>query len=422
MRTEFSPEQLADAAIAHSDSILRTCVHCGFCTATCPTYVLLGDELDSPRGRIALIRNMLEKDEAPTAAVVTHLDRCLSCLSCMSTCPSGVNYMHLIDHGRAYIEQRYRRPWRDRVLRAVLGTVMPHPQRLRAALRLSRLARPFAGLFRGRWRALLMLAPARLPRQMHLPPVTDTAPRRRIALMTGCVQSVLGPHIHEATVRLLSRHGCAVTVVSQAGCCGALTHHMGQDAREFARANIDAWLRERDERGLDAIVVNASGCGTMLKDYGFLLRDDPVYASRAQEISTMARDVTEIMADLELVPVTDVSELRVAYQSACSLQHGQAIRQQPTKLLTAAGFQVVEPAERHLCCGSAGVYNVTQPVIAQRLRERKVMNLESLQPDVIASGNIGCIIQIASGTTIPVVHTAELLDWATGGPKPDIVA
>jgi len=340
----------------------------------------------------------------------------------MSTCPSGVNYMHLIDHGRAYIEQRYRRPWRDRVLRAVLETVMPHPQRLRVALRLSRLARPFAGLFRGRWRALLMLAPARLPRQMHLPPVTDTAPRGRIALMTGCVQSVLRPHIHEATVRLLSRHGCAVTVVSGAGCCGALTHHMGQDAREFARANIDAWLRERDERGLDAIVVNASGCGTMLKDYGFLLRDDPVYARRAQEISTMARDVTEIMADLELAPVRDLSGLRVAYQSACSLQHGQAITQQPTKLLTAAGFQVVEPAERHLCCGSAGVYNVNQPVIAQRLRERKVMNLESLRPDVIASGNIGCIIQIASGTTIPVVHTAELLDWATGGPKPDIVA
>lgn len=422
MRTEFRPEQLADSAIAHSDSILRTCVHCGFCTATCPTYVLLGDELDSPRGRIALIRNMLEKDEAPTAAVVTHLDRCLSCLSCMSTCPSGVNYMHLIDHGRAYIEQRYRRPWRDRVLRAVLGTFMPHPARLRAALRLSRLARPFTALFRGRWRALLTLAPARLPKRMQLPAATGTAPRRRVALMTGCVQSVLAPHIHESTARLLSRHGCAVTVAAGAGCCGALTHHLGQDAREFARANIDAWLRERDERGLDAIVVNASGCGTMLKDYGFLLRDDPVYARRAQEISAMTRDVTEIMADMELAPLRDVNGLRVAYQSACSLQHGQSIRQQPTNLLAAAGFQVVEPREGHLCCGSAGVYNVTQPVIAERLRERKVMHLESLRPDVIATGNIGCIIQIAAGTTIPVVHTAELMDWATGGPKPDIMA
>jgi glycolate oxidase iron-sulfur subunit len=346
----------------------------------------------------------------------------LSCLSCMSTCPSGVNYMHLIDHGRAYVEQHYRRPWRDRFLRIVLATVMPYPARFRAALRLGRLAQPFAGLLRGPWRAMLELAPSRLPGSMQLPPVTAIAPRRRIALMTGCVQGVLGPQVHEATARLLDRHGCAVTVVPGAGCCGALTHHMGRDARDFARANIDAWLRERDERGLDAIVVNASGCGTMLKDYGFLFRDDPVHAARAQQISAMTRDITEVMADLALTPTTDVGGLRVAYHAACSLQHGQAVREQPKALLAAAGFQVVEPMEAHLCCGSAGVYNLTQPAIAERLRERKVAHLESLQPDVIATGNIGCIVQIAAGTSIPIVHTAELLDWATGGPKPEALA
>jgi glycolate oxidase iron-sulfur subunit len=418
MRTEFTTEQLADPDIAHSESILRKCVHCGFCTATCPTYALLGDELDSPRGRIWLIKNMLEKNEAPTEKVVKHIDRCLSCLSCMTTCPSGVNYMHLIDHGRAHVEQHYRRPWRERLLRAVLAAVIPYPARFRAALRLSRLAQPFMGLFRGSWRAMLALAPAKIPRPMKLTVSANASPRKRVALLGGCVQSVLGPHIHEATVRLLARHGCAVSVVRGAGCCGALTHHLGQDARDFARTNIDAWLRERDERGLDVIVVNASGCGTMLKDYGFLFRDDPVYAQRAADVVAMARDITELMMELGLAAPVIPAGHRVAYHAACSLQHGQAVRRQPKELLTAAGFVVVEPPEAHLCCGSAGIYNITQPEIADRLRERKVKNIESLRPEVIATGNIGCIVQIASGTQTPVVHTAELLDWATGGPQP----
>jgi glycolate oxidase iron-sulfur subunit len=417
MRTEFRPEQLSEPAIAHSESILRKCVHCGFCTATCPTYVLLGDELDSPRGRIALIKNMLEKNEQPSPRIVKHLDRCLSCLSCMTTCPSGVNYMHLIDHGRAHVEKHYRRPWRDRLLRYVLARIMPYPRRFSAALRLARLAQPFARLFGGRWRAMLMLAPARL-RPATFSEAAPDSPRKRVALLAGCVQSVLGSHINEATVRLLTRHGCAVTVVSGSGCCGALTHHLGQDARSFARANIDAWLREREEHGLDVIVVNASGCGTMVKDYGFLFRDDPVYARRAAEVVAMTRDITELVSELGLTAAANPKMRRVAYHAACSLQHGQSVRKQPKDLLTAVGFEVVEPAESHLCCGSAGVYNVTQPAIAERLRDRKVRNLVSLSPEVIATGNIGCIVQIAGGTTTPVVHTVELLDWATGGPPP----
>jgi glycolate oxidase iron-sulfur subunit len=418
MRTEFRPEQLTDPRMAHSESILRKCVHCGFCTATCPTYVLLGDELDSPRGRIALIKNMLEKGDRPTEKVVKHLDRCLSCLSCMTTCPSGVNYMHLIDHGRAHVERHYRRPWRDRLLRGVLARVMPYPGRFRAALRLARLAGPIARLFRGRWAAMLALARTQAVSAAKLSSRAHDAPRKRVALLGGCVQNVLGAHIHQATIRLLHRQGCAVSVVPGAGCCGALSHHLGKDARSFARANIDAWLRERDAHGLDAIVVDASGCGTMLKDYGFLFRDDPAYAQRAQEVAAMTRDVTELVAELGFAGSAEVHSLRVAYHSACSLQHGQAVRRQPTQLLTAAGFEVVEPPEAHLCCGSAGVYNITQPEIAENLRQRKVRNIESVAPEIIATGNIGCMIQLAQGTSIPIVHTAELLDWATGGPKP----
>lgn len=424
MRTEFRPEQLADPAVAHSESILRKCVHCGFCTATCPTYVLLGDELDSPRGRIGLIKNMLEKNQRPTAKVVKHLDRCLSCLSCMTTCPSGVNYMHLIDHGRAHVERHFRRPWRDRLLRGVLAGVMPYPGRFRAALTLARIARPVAFLFRGPWRAMLALAPTRRPQSRRLADAPHASLRKRVALLAGCVQTVLGSHINDATMRLLTRHGCAVKVVRGSGCCGALTHHLGRDARSFARANIDAWLRERDEHGLDVIVVNASGCGTMVKDYGFLFRDDPVYAQRAQEVSGMTRDITELVAELGLNAPVDlnVGKRRVAYHAACSLQHGQGIRRQPKELLTAAGFEVVEPPESHLCCGSAGVYNITEPAIAASLRARKVGNIESSSPDLIATGNIGCMVQIAAGTRTPVVHTVELLDWATGGPQPNVLA
>jgi glycolate oxidase iron-sulfur subunit len=422
LQTNFSPAQLADPDTAESEKILRSCVHCGFCTATCPTYVLLGDELDSPRGRIYLIKDMLENDRPATANDVKHIDRCLSCLSCMTTCPSGVNYMHLVDHARQHIARTFRRPFAERALRLVLGAVLPNPRLFRLALRGAIAARPFAAALPAALRPLLALAPTRLPRASPLDrqtvfPAQGTR-TRRVALLAGCAQRVLAPEINEATIRLLTRHGCEVVVADGAGCCGALQHHMGQDGTAAARANIVAWTSEMAGDGLDAIVSNTSGCGTMVKDYGFLLRDDPTLAAAARNISALARDVSELMSEIGLRAPTIPTGQRVAYHSACSLQHGQQIREQPKALLTAAGFSVQEVPEAHLCCGSAGTYNLLQPAIATRLRDRKVGNILATRPDLIAAGNIGCMTQIATGTGVPVVHTVALLDWATGGPKP----
>ncbi len=422
MQTNFSMEQLADPDVRESEKILRACVHCGFCTATCPTYVLLGDELDSPRGRIYLIKDMLENDRPATAEVARHVDRCLSCLSCMTTCPSGVNYMHLVDHARHHIERTYRRPWTDRTMRRLLGAILPRPGLFRLMLTASRLGKPFARFLPPPLAASLRLAPSHVPspssvdRPQTFPSASGRT--RRVALLTGCAQQVLAPHINEATIRLLTRHGCEVVVAKGAGCCGALTHHLGQGGHDYARANIWAWSREIEAGGLDAIVINASGCGTTVKDYGFMFRDDAELAEPARRISALARDIAEIMSEIGLQAPVSVVGRRVAYHSACSLQHGQQVREQPNRLLQEAGFEVVEPVEGHLCCGSAGTYNLLQPEIANRLRDRKVANIESTRPDLIATGNIGCMTQIASGTTLPIVHTVELLDWATGGPKP----
>jgi glycolate oxidase iron-sulfur subunit len=422
MQTNFSAAQLADPSTNASEKILRACVHCGFCTATCPTYTLLGDELDSPRGRIYLIKDMLEHDRAATPEVVKHIDRCLSCLSCMSTCPSGVNYMHLVDHARHHIEKTYRRPWLDRTLRKILGFVLPRPAVFRTAMAASALARPFASLLPERLRAPLDLVPKRLPAASAFDRpqvVPSSSPKgRRVALLTGCAPQVLAPEINEATIRLLTRHGCEVVIAKGAGCCGALNHHLGQDGRAYARANILAWSREIERGGLDAVVINASGCGTTVKDYGFMFRNDPELADKASAISALARDVTELMSEIGLQAQAHPTGRRVAYHSACSLQHGQKIRNEPKQLLKDAGFTVLDPPEGHLCCGSAGTYNLLQPEIARRLRDRKVANLESLSAELVAAGNIGCLTQIAGGTSLPVVHTVELLDWATGGPRP----
>src|SRR5438034_1045359 len=325
MQTSFTLAQLADPNVAEADRILRSCVHCGFCTATCPTYVLLGDELDSPRGRIYLIKDMLEHDRPASAEVVKHIDRCLSCLACMTTCPSGVHYMHLVDHARAHIENTYARPRIDRLLRALLARVLPNNDLLRRAL-------------------------------------------------------------------------------------------------AAARRQIDAWTVEIEGEGLDAILVTASGCGTTVKDYGYLLRTDETYAAKALRVSRLAKDISEYLSGLELSSERDLAGLVVAYHSACSLQHGQKITRAPKELLCKFGFVVKDVAEGHLCCGSAGTYNMLQPELARRLRDRKVGNIEKLKPDVIAAGNIGCITQIAAGTVIPVVHTVELVDWATGGPEPEALA
>ena len=423
MKTEFTAEQLADPKIARANEILRSCVHCGFCTATCPTYQVLGDELDSPRGRIYLIKDMLENDRDPDEKTVLHIDRCLSCLACMTTCPSGVHYMHLVDQAREYIEARYRRPLGDRALRWVLARILPYPGRFRLALLGAKLGRPFRGLMPDpRLRAMLDMAPKRIPPvSRNDDPQTFPAQgerRKRVALMTGCAQRALNTDINDATIRLLTRLGCEVVVAEGAGCCGALTHHMGKTAESHATAakNITAWTREIDGEGLDAVVINTSGCGTTVKDYGHMFRSGPL-ADDAARVSAIAMDISELLMKLDVPEGADTG-LVVAYHAACSLQHGQQIKTFPKDLLKRAGFRVVEPADSHLCCGSAGTYNLMQPAISKQLKDRKIRTLEAKTPDVIAAGNIGCMMQIGSGTTVPVMHTVELLDWATGGPKP----
>jgi glycolate oxidase iron-sulfur subunit len=443
MQTSFTLAQLADPDIAEADKILRACVHCGFCTATCPTYVLLGDELDSPRGRIYLIKDMLENDRPATAEVVKHIDRCLSCLACMTTCPSGVHYMHLVDHARVHIEETFSRPWPDRALRAVLANVLPYPGRFRAALWAGWLPGHLVKWARGRGRSEGRKAvptsegwsgvPRRLAAMLSLVPAyppyaaggrkvlrAQGARKGRVALLQGCAQPVLAPSINDAAIRLLTRHGMEVVLAGE-GCCGSLVHHMGRETQALAqaRAAVDAWTREIENRGLDAILVTASGCGTTIKDYGYMLRTDPAYAAKAARVSALARDISEYLAGLDLGAPTHPGGLTVAYQSACSLQHGQKIHRLPKDLLANAGFTVREPAEAHLCCGSAGTYNIMQPDIARALRDRKVAALARSGADVIATGNIGCMTQIALATTLPIVHTVELLDWAHGGPMPD---
>ncbi len=424
MQTNFTPEQLKDSATARSNKVLRSCVHCGFCTATCPTYQVLGDELDSPRGRIYLIKDMLENDRAPDAATVKHIDRCLSCLACMTTCPSGVHYMHLVDHAREYIEARYKRRWDDRALRWVLAKVLPYPGRFRLAMLGAKIARPFKGLVPdARLRSMLEMAPKNIPAVSRNDDAqvfeAEGKRRKRVALMTGCAQKALNTDINDASIRLLTRLGVEVVVAKGAGCCGALTHHMGktQESHGFAAKNIKAWIAEMDGEGLDGIVINTSGCGTTIKDYGHMFEGSDL-ADDAKRISLIAKDISEVLIDLDLPKSQAPAPLRIAYHAACSLQHGQQIKAHPKTLLKNAGFEVVEPAESHLCCGSAGTYNLMQPEISKQLKARKVNNLEALSPQVIAAGNIGCMMQIGSAIGVPVVHTVELLDWATGGPIP----
>jgi glycolate oxidase iron-sulfur subunit len=422
MQTKFSPEQLAEPAMAASERVIRKCVHCGFCTATCPTYVLLGDEHDSPRGRLYMIKDMLENDRAPSAEVVKHVDRCLSCLSCMTTCPSGVNYMHLVDHARAYIHQRYDRPWHETVLRSILAFVLPHPGRFRLALRAATLGRPFAPLLRGPLRplaAMLALAPRSLAPRADMQSSSVPAAKGRVALLQGCAEPVLRPEFRAAAVRLLNRTGHDVVFAQGEQCCGALVHHMGHEEAGLAaaRRNVDAWTREIEHGRLSAIVVTASGCGTTIKDYGFMLRNDPAYAEKAARVSALARDISEVLIESKLPP-GDGRGLTVAYHAACSLQHGQQVTEAPKRLLAGAGFIVRTPIEAHLCCGSAGTYNILQPEIAGQLGDRKAANLARLDADVVATGNVGCAMQIGQRIGVPVVHTIELLDWATGGPRP----
>ena len=427
MQTSFTPEQLRDPALARANQILRSCVHCGFCTATCPTYQVLGDELDSPRGRIYLIKEMLETGRPADEKTVKHIDRCLSCLACMTTCPSGVHYMHLIDQARVHVENTYQRPLSDRVLRGILAQILPYPRRFRLALLGAKILRPFARLIPdARLRAMLAMAPRQVPpvsRNDDAQVFPAQGPRRhRVALLTGCAQKALNTDINDATIRLLRRLGCEVVVPKGMGCCGALTHHMGREAEAhgFAAANIRAFMAEVAGEGLDAVVINTSGCGTTVKDYGHMFRNGPLAADAAR-VAGLACDISELLVRIGL-PEGAPKGLRVAYHAACSLQHGQQVKAAPKDLLKRAGFEVVEPADSHLCCGSAGTYNLLQPEISGELRRRKVATLEAKAPQIIAAGNIGCMMQIGSGTAVPVVHTVELLDWATGGPKPRALA
>ena len=429
MQTQFDIIQLAKPEIAEAERVLRTCVHCGFCLATCPTYVLLGDERDSPRGRIYMIKDMLESGRDADSATVRHIDRCLSCLSCMTTCPSGVDYMHLVDHTREHIAKTYTRPAFDRLLRGLLGLLLPRPGLFRLAVLAARGPAVLGQFLPGSLGALMRLSfrPVHAPTWVDRPQTIAAdggARRKRVALMTGCVQKVLAPQINEASVRLLARHGCEVVVAKGAACCGALSLHQGEraTAQSFARGNVEAFLAEHRRAPLDAVVANASGCGTMLKDYGELFREDSVLSENAAEVAGLARDISEVLTDLRPLKPVGLANLRVAYHGACSLQHGQKIHSAPQGLLAEAGFEVCEPIDGHLCCGSAGTYNILQPELAESMLARKVETLEQITPDIIATGNIGCMVQIASGTQIPVVHTAELLDWATGGPLPPALA
>ncbi len=425
MQTSLNKVQHCEPEIVASEKAIRTCVHCGFCLATCPTYVLLGDELDSPRGRIYQMKEMLEKGGAPSPETVKHVDRCLSCLACMTTCPSGVNYMRLVDHARAYIEENHKRPLMDRMMRSFLAFALPRRNLFRFLLKLSPMGKPFKEVLPGRLKAMVSMAPPSMPAR-HASETPQVFPahgerKGRIALLIGCAQPVLAPHINETAIRYFNRLGMDVIVSEGVGCCGALPHHLGKvdQSHEMAKANIRAWMKEIDGEGLDAIMVTASGCGTSLKDYGFMFAEDPEWSEPASKVAALSKDVSEVLSEMDLpLPVDNPRDLVVAYQSACSLQHGQKVTQEPVQLLKAAGYRVLEPQEKHLCCGSAGTYNILQPEIANQLRERKVAALESLKPDVIATGNLGCMAQVSQGTYVPVVHTLELLDWAAGGPEP----
>jgi len=428
MQTNFTAEQLKDPRLDEVDRILRRCVHCGLCTAVCSTYVILGDERDSPRGRIYLMKDMFEGGKAASDEVGYHVDRCLSCLSCMTTCPGGVDYMHLVDLARIHIHETGRRGIKDRLIRRMLAGIVPYPGRFRAALTLAPLARPFTNLMRRvglkELAAMLELAPRRRARGAKFTgpgtAATKAERRSRVIMLAGCAQQVLRPEINDATIRLLARRGVDVEIAPNAGCCGALVHHIGREAEALhqVRRNVDAWTRVMAKGPVDAIIINASGCGTTVKDYGHMLARDPAYAERAARISALTKDVTEFLSQYDLGPPKRWSSIRVAYHSACSLQHGQGVTDDPKILLKKAGFSVVDVPEGHICCGSAGTYNILQPELSGQLRERKTKNIRSVKPDVVAAGNIGCITHLAGGLDVPIAHTVELLDWAFGGPVP----
>ena len=432
METHFSEQQLKDKDNKSSEKILRKCVHCGFCNATCPTYQLLGDELDGPRGRIYLIKDMLENNKPANEKIVKHIDRCLSCYSCMTTCPSGVNYMHLIDHGRSHIEKTYKRPFKDRLIRGFLSKVLSKSINFKIIAILTQFAKPFLFLFPRNLREMISFMPTRFEktklRKMEIyPAINKKKPVARVALLTGCVQKIISPQINDATIRLLNRHGIEVVVPKNIDCCGSLNHHLGKKdiANETFRNNISIWYDEYLKKGLDAIISNTSGCGTTLKDYGFIFRSDNDFKKKAKKISELTKDIAEYLDEnvkLNFIAKTKNTKIyKIAYHSACSMQHGQQIHKEPINLIKKTGNEVLDIPDGHICCGSAGTYNLLQSDIAKKLLKNKISNIKKIKPQIISTGNIGCITQIASGTKIPILHTVEIVDWYTGGPKPKIL-
>lgn len=441
MQTHFTPDQLLDPQIREADAILRKCVHCGFCVATCPTYVLTGDERDSPRGRIWLMRELLESPETVSAETGFHLDRCLGCMSCMTTCPSGVDYNNLLDIGRERIERKVERPLADRVRRRLLARIIPHAARFHLLLRFGRLAALFAPLMPTHIRAALTKVPSRLAKLDRIGGKTmsfkpGVQAKKHVILLAGCAQRALDPAINASTVRVLNKLGVEVTVRAEAHCCGALAHHIGEAAAAAAamRATLGAWRDELQSRKVDAILVNASGCGTMIKDYAHITANsfaanvggdanrcptNQQLVETARQVSAMTMDICEFLAELTLADIVERAREgrgEITYHSACSLQHGQKIHDLPMQLLRQVGFVVRQPQEPHLCCGSAGVYNILQPEMADGLRSRKLDNLKRAGAPFVAAGNIGCITQLDGD--LPVRHTIQYIDWACGGPPP----
>jgi len=417
MDTTISAEKMTDPGVAQMDAAIRTCVHCGFCLSTCPTYLETGSELDSPRGRILLMKGVLEETIPLDQTVVAHIDSCLGCLACVTACPSGVQYNTLIDNFRPLLEEEYRRPPLDKVTRRMLMEVLPYPSRFRLAARMSRVIRPLSRVMPRSFRSMLSLLPAEtLPAPIDFPEVVPAqGPRRaRVVLLTGCVQSALAPCINAATVRVLSRNGVEVVIPRAQGCCGALANHSGQEhiALHLARQTVDTIPRD-----VDAIISNAAGCGSTLKEYARLIPD----RASAKEFASKVKDISEFLFELGFASSTRFSErstpIRVAYHDACHLGHAQGIRSQPRTLLRQLpGVELVELAEADICCGSAGIYNITQPEMAGQLRERKVRNILTSGVRTIVTGNIGCLTQLRAGLRphgdFEVLHTVELIDQA----------
>ena len=425
MQTTFTPDQLKNKNNKSTEEIVRKCVHCGMCNATCPTYQILGDELDGPRGRIYLIKDMLENNKQGNEKVAKHLDRCLSCYACMTTCPSQVNYMHLIDHGRSHLEKTYKRPILERLFRSLLSLTLPNPKTFKTLSILVNVVRPISFIFPKFIKNSMKLMPSVFPKKtlktQRIYSAEKNKPVARVALLTGCVQRVISPEINESTIRLLNRHDVEVIVMPEINCCGSLDHHLGKEkaAHELFKRNINLWYDEYLKNGLNAIISNTSGCGTTLKDYGFIFRGDKEMKKKAKKISELTKDITEFLdKNIKLNFMQNEKVYKIAYHSPCSMQHGQKVHQQPIDLIKRTGNEVLNIPEGHLCCGSAGTYNILQQKIAKILLKNKVENINKIKPDFISTGNIGCMTQIASGIETPIVHTVEVIDWLTGGPKP----